>query len=481
MKRFEAALAAGLGDWPQGTAFIAAVSGGADSTAMLAGLAVLRRDRAFGLSCLHVEHGIRPAEESEGDAEAVRELCGKLDLSCRIVHIVRGRIAEAAGKWGTGIEAAARFFRHRVWLKEARRLGAARVLAAHTRDDVLELLLMRFLRGSGPAGLAGIPRERGCVLRPMLALGRADALGYLEECGIACRTDSTNADTRYLRNRIRLELIPRLNVLFPGWQKPVLGMAETQAMSASFLKAEAEKRIPWQDNPGFKAGADVAVCLSADGGIFFAEPPIIREEALFLAADKLAPQSGNEATLRRITIRRFAAGGLGAADLGPLHLESRSGMVNIWKKGKDISERGFSLLIKESGVYNLKGIRVRIGMTGHDGETGGFFSANLPLVLRPVLKDDYIYYNGRRRNAASLATEKSAPGSPRTVLEGDHASRYTDNICAEDRAGIAAVIGRRPGGIVVWCREEDRPFGGSLECEVFCGGNVFPDNGVNLM
>ncbi|MDR2096519.1 MAG: tRNA lysidine(34) synthetase TilS [Treponema sp.] len=478
MKRFEAALSAGLGDWPQGTVFLASVSGGADSTAMLAGLAALRRERAFGLYCLHVEHGIRPVEESEGDAEAVRELCGKLELPCRIVHIARGRIAEAAGNWGTGIEAAARFFRRRVWLKEARRLGAARVLAAHTRDDVLELLLMRFLRGSGPAGLAGIPRERGCVLRPLLALGREDVLGYLEERGIAYRTDSTNADTRYLRNRIRLRLIPRLNELFPGWQKPVLGLAETQAMSACFLKAEAEKRIPWHSGgPGFKAGAEAAAGLVADGSVFFAEPPIIREEALFLAADKLAPQSGNEATLRRGVIRRFAAGGLGAADLGPLRLESRSGMVNIWKKGKDISGRGFSLLIKGSGVYNLKGISVRIGRSGPAGKAGGFFSADLPLVFRPVSKDDHVFCKGKRRNAARLVAEKTAPGFPCQAPEGDHASRYTDSICAEDGAGIAALIGGGPGGTVVWRREEGGPFLVSLvsfEGAVFCGGGISP-------
>jgi tRNA(Ile)-lysidine synthase len=457
MKQFEAALAAGLGNWPAGTVFLAAVSGGADSTAMLAGLAALRQERNFTLYCLHVEHGIRPAEESEGDAEAVLRLCEKLRLPCRVVHIARGRIAAAAGRWGTGIEAAARFFRHRAWLKEARRLGAARVLAAHTRDDVLELILMRFLRGSGPAGLAGIPRERGCVLRPMLALGREDVLGYLEDRGIPYRTDSTNADTKYLRNRVRLKLIPRLNTLFPGWRKPALGLAETQAMSASFLKAEAEKRIPWRsDYSEIKAGGEAAARLAVDSDVFFAEAPIIREEALFLAADKLAPQNGNEATLRRSVIRQFAAGGMGAVDLGPLCLENRSGMVKIWKKGKYLTERGFSLLIKEPGVYNLKDISIRIGPAPPAGESGNFFSAALPLALRPVFKDDYIFYNGRRRNAARLAAEKSGLSS-RTGLEEDRGSLYTDSICAEDRAGIAALIGKGPKGgiVVVWRREEN--------------------------
>jgi tRNA(Ile)-lysidine synthase len=456
MKRFEAALATGLGDWPPGTGFLAAVSGGADSTAMLAGLAALRRKQGFTLYCLHVEHGLRPAEESEGDAEAVRRLCKKLYLPCRIVHIARGRIVEAAGRWGTGIEAAARVFRHRVWLKESQRLGTERVLAAHTRDDVLELILMRFLRGSGPAGLAGIPRERGCVLRPMLALGREDVLGYLEDSGIPYRTDSTNADTKYLRNRIRLKLIPQLNMLFPGWQKPVLSLAETQAMSASFLKAEAEKRVPWRSGYlGIKTGAEVTACLYVDSSVFFAEPGIIREEALFLAADKLAPQSGNEATLRRSVIRQFASEGTGAVDLGPLHLENRSGMVNIWKKGKYLTERGFSLLIKEPGVYNLKGISIRIGLILPAGELGNFFSAALPLLLRPIFKDDYILYNGRRRNLAHLAAEKSVLSSPLKAFEGEHASRYTDSICAEDRAGIAALIDMGlNGGSVVWRREE---------------------------
>ncbi|MDR0710170.1 MAG: tRNA lysidine(34) synthetase TilS, partial [Spirochaetaceae bacterium] len=196
---FEREAASGLGSWPIGTHFLAAVSGGADSIAMLAALAVFAGERGLALRCFHVEHGIRPAEESLGDAAGVRELCRELGVPCKAAHIPPGKIAGTAAKRGIGLEAAARFYRHALWNLEARRIGAARVLVAHTRDDLLETVLMRVLRGSGPAGLAAMKRDNGRILRPLLSLDRSQVLDYLAGRGIPFRTDSTNADPSFLR------------------------------------------------------------------------------------------------------------------------------------------------------------------------------------------------------------------------------------------------------------------------------------------
>jgi tRNA(Ile)-lysidine synthase len=108
---FESMVASGLGVYPRGTGFLAAVSGGADSTAMLVALAVLRQEQGYKLYCLHVEHGIRPAVESCGDARAVITLCKRLDVPCRVISIARGKIVETAKQSGLGIEGTARFFR----------------------------------------------------------------------------------------------------------------------------------------------------------------------------------------------------------------------------------------------------------------------------------------------------------------------------------------------------------------------------------
>jgi tRNA(Ile)-lysidine synthase len=275
----------------------------------------------------------------------------------------------------------------------------------------------------------------------MLGLGRADVLAYLEEKAIPYRTDSTNADTRYLRNKVRLKLIPVLDELFPGWRKPVLGLAGTQALSADYLKQEAERLIPWS-----KPGGSAA---SADARAFFTAPPIIREEALFIAADMLLARNGDNACIRRAVIRRFARGEFKAADLGLLRVIHRDGTIYLQKKHKSFFQKRFSLLIKEPGIYNLKGISIKITETAE--AEGAFqniqsgFSSSFPLVFRRVFKDDYIIAGGRRIHAADCTAVC------RGILEKPPASEYTGIICAEDAEGIEALI-RLETASVLWTR-----------------------------
>jgi tRNA(Ile)-lysidine synthase len=401
---------------------------------MLAALAAIRcgRERAFILRCLHVEHGIRPAEESQGDASAVEELCAKLEVPCKIVSVVPGRIARTAARRGLGIEAAARLYRRRIWTREAQRVGASRVLTAHTRDDVLETILMRVLRGSGPAGLASMPVDGGLTLRPLLGLSRAEVLAYLEEKGLAYCTDSTNSDIRFLRNRVRLRLIPCLDSFFPHWRISILALGETQGLTAGFLAAEARRRLPWEETAG-------GLCLPVDA--FLREPLIIREEALFEAADKLASAvfgtlgSARRAP-RRASLRRFLRGletGVPAGDLGPIRAESREGCLIIKPAGSPVCHAGgFSLLIKAPGFYTLKGrLRVKVEAREAVPETaaaGGEenFCAFLPLVLRPC-----------GRKAGILKAGQKQPFSD--ILKGENFTAGL--IAAEDREGIVAVIG----------------------------------------
>jgi tRNA(Ile)-lysidine synthase len=419
---FEQEVASGLGDWPPGTRFLAAVSGGADSTAMLAALAALARDRGLVLRCFHVEHGIRPAGESLGDAAWVRELCRKLGVPCKAAHIPQGRVAGTAAKRGIGLEAAARFYRHALWNREARRIGAARVLVAHTRDDALETVLMRVLRGSGPAGLAVMKRDNGRVLRPLLALGRSRALEYLAGRGIPFRTDSTNADISFLRNRIRLLLVPQMDDLFPGWRAGLLSLAETQRRAASFLGAFAESAIPWEKDGGRPSSLSVLSVLSVPEGVFFSAPDIVREEAVFLAAGKILagkPRGAGPARLRRETVRRFCGGRGKSADLGKIRARIEAGRVLIGFRGEDGAERGFVLLINKPGVYRINGITVEIrAESGIPAETEGAVYVTFPLALRPAFPGEF----------------KGGAGG------------FTALLAAEDGLGKAALIGRKKTG-----------------------------------
>jgi len=265
---FEAAVSAGLGPPEAGTTLLAAVSGGADSTAMLLALSHLREAMGSSLRVVHIEHGIRPAEESRGDARAVAVLCKTLGLACQVIAIPPGHVAEYSRRRGTGIEAAARHFRYRLLRREALRCAATAVVVAHTRDDALELSLMRLLRGSGPGGLARMPFSR-CIagltiLRPLLALSRREVEDYLVQQGIPWRSDTTNRDERYLRNRIRGTLVPLLETTFPPWKQGLEALGDTQSLAAEFISAEARRRIIWE--PGRRWAAN-------RGGNFFCPAP----------------------------------------------------------------------------------------------------------------------------------------------------------------------------------------------------------------
>ncbi len=163
----------------------------------------------------HVNHRLR-GEESEADEQFVRELCERFGVPCEVVQAsIDPQMPEAAD----GLETATRTIRYRMLEKLAARCGARYVVTAHTADDQAETILHRILRGTGIHGLAGIPRARplgkGCTLiRPLLGLRRSELLDYLANVGQPYRSDSSNADPRFTRNRLRHQLLPLLAAQF---------------------------------------------------------------------------------------------------------------------------------------------------------------------------------------------------------------------------------------------------------------------------
>ena len=359
--QFESTISSFLSKYPPDAVFLAAVSGGADSMAMLAALsAVAHKERLY---CLHVEHGIRQPEESKGDADFVRDYCQKHGIECRVISIPPGKITSFARRKGAGIEAAARFFRRKALFSEAEKFGEnARILIAHTKDDMLETALMRVLRGCGPAGLAAMPaenrvnsKEQRIILRPMSSLERVDVINYLKAKGISWREDSTNADEKFLRNRVRRQLVPLLNDAFPSWKTGISCMAETQSLAADFITEEAKKRISWNYENNILSSSDSqfpapssrlsAPSVSTNEEKFFKQPIIIREEALFLAIDEFLKSGNNMRTIKRSVLRQFCSGSAAAVDLGPARIRREGGKVLLSKKQKDFFESGLSLLI----------------------------------------------------------------------------------------------------------------------------------------
>ena len=184
-----------------GETVLVAVSGGADSVALLHLLSGLAADWRLRLHVLHVDHQLRA--ESAADADFVRALGARLGIPVDVATV-------AVDRRGS-LEAAARSARYAALEACATRIGAERIALGHTADDQAETVLMRLVQGAGVRGLSGIPPVRGAIIRPLIELRRSALEPELERAGLAWVEDASNRDLKFLRNRIRHELLPLLS------------------------------------------------------------------------------------------------------------------------------------------------------------------------------------------------------------------------------------------------------------------------------
>ncbi len=203
-----------LGLLSPGDRVVVAVSGGADSVALLQVLSAWRKHMDLTLAVVHVEHGLRGKESLE-DATFVEQLARQLVLPFFLKRI---NLKSHPGKRkGESVQAVAREKRYAQLQAVVREWGGTKVAVGHTQDDQAETVLLSMLRGAGLAGLSGMPSQREpCVIRPFLKVSRSEILSYLDEKGCEFRVDSTNDNPKYTRNRLRRELIPLLKTFNPN-------------------------------------------------------------------------------------------------------------------------------------------------------------------------------------------------------------------------------------------------------------------------
>ena len=210
-----------------GEVILVAVSGGADSVALLLALWLLREELAVSLRVVHVNHGLRGAE-SDGEQSFVEELAARLGLSFQAV-----RLELKVGDHVASLQEKARELRYQALEETAARGRASCIAVGHHADDQAETVLENLLRGSGIEGLAGIPYKRGKIIRPLLDETREEIEDFLRRMGEGFCTDSSNLKLVYLRNRIRLELMPLLKGYNPN-------LVETLGRTAEIMRDEGE-------------------------------------------------------------------------------------------------------------------------------------------------------------------------------------------------------------------------------------------------
>ena len=195
---------------PEGRSFLIGLSGGADSVALTLMLLPEIRKGTIRAAAVHVNHGLRSTESDEDEC-FVRDLCSGLGIECLVYR------ADLSGR---SDEAAARKARFAFFRQALHATGADTLVLAHNANDQAETFLMRLLRGSGADGLQCMAEEQETdgirILRPMLELGRDEIRDALRHDAIAWREDSSNQNRAYMRNRIRMELIPLMEEIVPG-------------------------------------------------------------------------------------------------------------------------------------------------------------------------------------------------------------------------------------------------------------------------
>ena len=273
-----------INDWkmiPENSAVIAAVSGGADSMAMLDLLQRLKGEMRFSLQVVHINHGIR-GEEALRDASLVEKACGRFGIPCQVVT---KKVPELAANWGIGLEEAGRRVRSEI-LDEVRRevnqgYSAVLIALAHNQNDQAETLLHHLARGTGLPGLSGIRPVSGSRIRPILCLNRTQIEEYLSRNGIEYVTDSTNLEDHYTRNRIRHHILPTL-------EEQVNPQVVRHLADTALQAAEAVDYLMEQGR------AILSECqkIKRDRGIFLGRPfteapPVVQTYAVLCALEEL--------------------------------------------------------------------------------------------------------------------------------------------------------------------------------------------------
>lgn len=303
-----------------GSALLLAVSGGGDSTALAVILALLAPRQNWRLHACVIHHGLRP--EADDECAHVQRLCAALHIPCQVRH---APVRELARRHGIGLEESARAARYAL-LEDVRQTERCQwILTGHQREDLCEDQLMRLVRGTGwPAlgGMADCDPERRLV-RPLLHVSGKTLRQWLVQWGIPWCEDSSNADPAFLRNRLRHDLLPRLEAENPAYGEcasRLWQLAQTDAEYWEQTLSAALAATPWQAD-------DDAITLPRD--LLRRQPAAVRLRLYLRALRRLTRRHGGQARAERL----LALDAAWQAGRGNTRFQFPGGLVAVLRAG----------------------------------------------------------------------------------------------------------------------------------------------------
>lgn len=310
----------------EGEGVVVGVSGGADSLCLLYVLKEYSREVEFPLFAVHVEHGIR-GQESLADAEFTEEICRQMNVPCQRVSIP---VQQIAREQGLSVEEAGRQERYRIFEEVRRQCGAARIAVAHNQNDQAETMLWNLIRGSGLKGLGGILPVRERIIRPLLFTDRKDIERILHQAGLTWRTDRTNLEEDYTRNKIRLSLIPQM-------ERELNGQAGHHMAQAAHRLQQVQRYLERMTDQA------AAQCLREE---YDDGPSVKLLLKSFCAQDELIQM---ELLKRAIS---FFSDGRGLKNIRSIHLEMLLALADM-DCGKECHLPGDIRAVREDGVLRF--------------------------------------------------------------------------------------------------------------------------------
>lgn len=398
---------------------LAAVSGGADSVCMLHLLVRRAEETGMRVCAAHYEHGIRGAEALR-DAAFVERLCRGLGVELAVEH---GDVPAYAAAHRLGTEEAARELRYKFLAAAAARMGCRYIATAHNADDNAETVVFNLARGSGMKGLCGIPPQRDGVIRPLLAVTRAEIEAYLAANALDHVEDSTNARDEYSRNLIRHAVMPPLRRINPGFAAACARTAELLRRDEDFIDG-AVRRFLAEHFDG--ESVDAAALAALHPAVSSRAVRALWERSLDMAhVDALLALAGGE--------------GLGYADLPGGRVRREQGRLYFTAQEKTaIEERaitpGETLDVPEAGI------RLRSFFTVYTGEIYGLFKTY-------CFRCESIYGNvrctGRQPGDRFSPAGRGCTKSLKSLFTERHMTQWQRDttVVIRDEKGIAAVVG----------------------------------------